>query len=296
MKRLASISIISTLLLTGPVSISVARGEGFPELITDRPDQTESSETVPPGYVQVEVGGTFVQDDEGGDVRSFSTPETLLRIGLMNQLELRLGFSGYIWERTDARDKTDHGAGDSAIGFKWKFFHEDGWMPQTALLGGLTLPTGAEGFSSERYEPSFRFAFSHTLTERVGLAYNLGMAWETFVEADGGRDAESFFQYTVAVGMDLTERVGAFAEIFGDVPMSAPGGSAHSVDAGLTYMLTDAIQLDTAAGLGISTEADDWFVTFGVSYIFPIFSRDRDRVMAPPSLAPAGLRSASRLR
>ena len=57
--------------------------------------------------------------------------------------------------------------------------------------------------------------------------------------------------------------------------MSADGGSAHSFDTGLTYMLTDNLQLDGAVGFGLSDEADDWFMTFGVSYRFP-FRRHRD--------------------
>ena len=34
-----------------------------PELITDRPDQTESSSTVPPGYVQIEVGWQHLKEE-----------------------------------------------------------------------------------------------------------------------------------------------------------------------------------------------------------------------------------------
>ena len=37
-----------------------------PELVTDRPDQTESSNLVPKGYLQLETGWSFARDDTGG--------------------------------------------------------------------------------------------------------------------------------------------------------------------------------------------------------------------------------------
>ena len=60
-----------------------------PELITDRPDQTESSVVVPPGYVQIETGWSLSRDDEGG-IRSetHQFPGTLFRIGAFNRMEL----------------------------------------------------------------------------------------------------------------------------------------------------------------------------------------------------------------
>ena len=72
-----------------------ATAEDPPELITDRPDQTESPNTVPLGFYQLELGATF-NVNEIGSFRNetLSVPETLLRIGLSDRLELRLGWSG----------------------------------------------------------------------------------------------------------------------------------------------------------------------------------------------------------
>src|SRR3989304_2578862 len=76
-----------------------------PEITTDRPDQTESSLVLPPGYVQLETGWTHVDDDEHGeDFESDSVPETLLRYGMGNRLELRFAQSGRTWEETRHSD------------------------------------------------------------------------------------------------------------------------------------------------------------------------------------------------
>jgi len=62
---------------------------------------------------------------------------------------------------------------------------------------------------------------------------------------------------------------GLFVEVFGEVPMSADGGPVHLLDAGVTYLVRPHVQLDLAAGVGLSDDAPDWFAGMGVSLRFP---------------------------
>jgi len=71
------------------------------------------------------------------------------------------------------------------------------------------------------------------------------------------------------LGYSLTDRLGAFVELFGDVPMSAPGTPATSFDGGFTYLVSENFQLDALAGVGLSDDAPDWFVGAGVTYRWP---------------------------
>ena len=69
--------------------------------------------------------------------------------------------------------------------------------------------------------------------------------------------------------MNVTgERWGAYVELFGEIPANATGRPRNSFDAGVTYLLHPKLQLDTAAGFGLSEDADDWFVGIGVSVRF----------------------------
>jgi len=233
------------------------------ELITDRPDQTESSAIVPRGYFQIETGVTY--SDEGSESRSLEYPGTLLRIGLSQRVELRLGIQGFI---SEFEGNNTTGFGDSDIGTKIYLMEESGWRPEMALLASLSMPTGKDGISTERMDPSFRFAFSHTLNDRVSLGYNLGAAWET-EPTSSGRSTLSWLQYTVTAGFGLSERFGAFVELFGDTPLSADGDTELSFDGGLTFLLRPNVQLDAALGFGLTDDAPDWFLTTGISVRFP---------------------------
>jgi hypothetical protein len=108
------------------------------DLVTDRPDQTESSETVPPGYVQFEFGWTHTEEDGHGDVTSDAFPETLVRVGVASHLELRFGFDGSVWEDADGIG-TDDGARSQR-------------GPQMEAVGGIRLATPDS--SAGRHEPA----------------------------------------------------------------------------------------------------------------------------------------------
>jgi hypothetical protein len=260
------------LLLAAPVAGQEGAAGEPPELVTDRPDQTESAETVPSGFVQVETGWVFARGDaDGVRVQAHQAPGTLVRIGALDWMEIRAGWGGYEREEVGlgpAKTEVD-GASDAELGAKFVLHRESGWRPQAALLAGVSLPVGDDAFSSERADPSFRFSLAHTLSDRFALGYNVGMAWETSLESSGDRDTLSNYLYTLALGIGLTERLGTFAEVFGEVGASADGSPAHSFDGGFTYLVRPNVQLDLSGGVGLSAAADDWFVGAGVSFRFP---------------------------
>ncbi len=60
-------------------------------IVTDRPDQTESSSTVPKGSFQIESGVLFGSSKSGGiSIRETLAPSTLFRYGITNGIEIRL--------------------------------------------------------------------------------------------------------------------------------------------------------------------------------------------------------------
>lgn len=242
-------------------------------LVTDRPDQTESTAVVPVSSVQIEAGASYGQVYGGlPRLRALAVGGTLVRVGLLPWLEGRVGFGG--WQRTEVteagvRDMIASGAGDVELQAKVRLREGGGASPSIALIPGLTLPTGEEDFGAPRAEPSLRLAVAHELSDRVGLGWNVAVARPTDVDATGREDTWSELAYTLALGIGVNERVGAFVESFGVVAAGDGAPPAHSLDGGFTFLLTPLVQLDVAAGVGISSAAEDWTLGVGLSVRLP---------------------------
>lgn len=262
-------------------SLMVGQGVEGEELVTDRPDQTESATTIAPGSVQIEAGveisvNEFVDIYGGSDStdteQKLTAPALLVRVGLLDGVELRVGGS-WIAQNFDPRNDcrkdifplppcnyyTDlSGFGDIFIGGKARLLKGDGLSPQVALLAHLTLPVGANGIAPEVIVPDIRLAVAHDLSETFSLGYNIGGAWE---------DEELTGLYTVALGLSLTDAFGCFFELYGNGPWEE--NPEHSFDSGLTWLVTNNVQLDLSSGIGLTTEAEDLFLGAGLSVRLP---------------------------
>ena len=114
-------------------------------------------------------------------------------------------------------------------------------------------------------------AQTELITDRPGkihLAAERGRR-ESEETVSGVRESLSFFTYTVALGMDVSNRWGAFVEVFGDLPVEVPGGAANSVDGGFTFLVRDNLQLDLSAGAGLTDGVPDRFLGLGLSVRIP---------------------------
>lgn len=223
-----------------------------PELITDRPDFTESSVVVPRGSVQLESGFTYEKGP--GGFRSFNAPELLSRWGVGRKWELRLGMPDYFRIRGSERAS---GFGDLLLGFKRQLGPLRGGLG-ASLIAGASFPTGARALSSNRVDPEAALTWATDLSERSSLSGMFGFGFPT---EDGER--RFIFQATVSWGRSLGGNWGAFLEYAGQFPSA--GGDIHVIHHGYTYLLTSDSQLDLHFGFGLSRAAPDFFVGAGYS-------------------------------
>ena len=232
-------------------------------LTTDRPGVGDTAYLVPPGYVQLE-GGVTVQHDRirvlQQRITTVSVPNMVIRIGLLDALELRFLGGEYVYQKTSSGDRKNHNHSVSApvVGTKLQLTKENTTIPQTALFLNLTLPYGSKGLHPDDVTPDFKIAANHALSKRVSWEGNLGAAWD-----DGLNDITGF--YTTALSLALTDKFTPFAEVFGNIN----GPSTHGFDAGFTYLALPTLQLDLSGGPALTEAATDWFIAIGVSYRLP---------------------------
>lgn len=242
-------------------------------LITDRPDFTESTDAVPAGHFQIEAGYTFTYDREGKDrLRDHTAPEFLLRIGVFEDFELRIGWNGYSWsenqtqERTDSgrrvtRESWNQGANDLSLGIKYKLFEQDGWLPHFGVIAAMSVPTGSANVGAGDVEPELVLLWAYDVNDRFSVAGNVGFAVPT---DEGDRFFQTFASFSVAYA--LTEKVGTYAEYFGFYPNTEDSDCAHSVNVGATYLINKDFQIDVRVGAGLNEEADDFFTGIGFAW------------------------------
>ncbi|RKE98954.1 transporter [Ichthyenterobacterium magnum] len=230
-------------------------------LVTDRPDATEASSTVGKGNLQIETGGLY-ESFEDNTIKSenYTYNTTLIRYGILDNMELRLG-----WDFVEGTTKVNgnklnnvtSGFSPLLLGVKVDIAEEKGVMPEIALIGHVfPLFSASQDYRPESTAIDFRFSFSHTLSEKSSLGYNLGGEW-------GNDSPEAAAIYTVAYGYSISDKFGFYAELYGDLPEDSSAN--HYWDAGFTYLVSNDLQLDAYVGTSI-TKGQDLLVGIGASY------------------------------
>ncbi len=243
------------LALAGP-----ATGQESPPLVGDRPDFTESTETIPRGRLQLETGVTRSAAD---DAEEIAAGEVLLRIGLLSRLELRVLVGSYVSTSLPGAGPDPDGLADPAIGIKVKLTDGEGARPAVALLLGTSIPIGSDELSDDEAVPDAKLALAWQLTERWGLASNINYARAVAADGTGGVDRFDQGSWSLSGAVALGGPWGAYLEYFG-ISKEEPGGDAvHFFNAGVTYLVRDDLQLDGRVGRELEADDPGWFAGVG---------------------------------
>ncbi|MBS9774698.1 MAG: transporter [Tenacibaculum sp.] len=227
-------------------------GQLSAQIITDRPDQTESSATVGRGNFQIETG---FMTEFGGDTssRSMLAPTTLFRYGLVDNLELRVVTEFEITKEAGS-DELKKGMADIQIGAKWQLFSGKG--TEIALLSHVAIPTAtATPYKGGNYGTINKISIAHDINENASIGYNVG--YDYFGEGNGN------LTYSVALGIGVNDKFGLFIEPYGEVVDFEK--HIANVDAGITYLANDNLQFDFSFGTGINHRYN--FISVGFSWL-----------------------------
>jgi hypothetical protein len=83
-------------------------------------------------------------------------------------------------------------------------------------------------------------------------------------EADDGYGIE--FLHTLGLSRNIVGDLGGYVEYIGIAPMDTGGGYLALLGTGLTYGLSEDVQLDVGLNFGLSDHADDFGVFAGMSF------------------------------
>lgn len=237
-----------------------------PTISANRPSFSDGTALVPPGHLQLETGYTFTRRNRSGTTTERqAAPEILARYRLLDRLEGQLLFGGYQFQHTStggAASDAD-GASDLGFGVRIPIEPQHGLMPTLALGGSATFGTGADAFSTGAHAvPTGKILWSYDIDGGFGLGGNFVLAYPDDGEQ---RFAQSAASVCASCAID---RFTLFGEYFVVTPYANHTGPAHSLDAGLLYLVSRCVQVDARVGFGLDDEADDFFTGAGISFLF----------------------------
>ncbi len=249
--------------------------ESMREMSTDRPDKTESPYTVDAGHIQVEMDFASLTYDrhniERSDTRveGWSFARTNLKLGLLNNVDLQLVVDS--WNSVRSVDKPGYvrsrldGFGDMTLRTKINLWGNDAGPTALALMPFVKFPTNQDDLGNRAVEGGLIVP----LAVQLGGGWSLGLMTEIDLLEDG--DAGSYHAEwinTITFGRDLTERLGAYVEFFSAVTSERHAPWVGTLDAGLTYAISDDIQIDAGVNIGLTRSADDMNPFIGLSWRF----------------------------
>jgi hypothetical protein len=235
--------IVTILILTGLNKVINAQ-----EIVTDRPDQTESSTTIPNKSFQIEMGfGSGNYDSE----RLSLLPTTLFRYGLSKSIELRFVEQLGVYNNK-ATSTTEFGLSDIELGLKLQVLKKEDIKTEIAFISHLIIPTGSSELTNTNYGTINKLAISHGLNKFLDLGYNLG--YNYFGTGNGD------ITYSLVIGIGLSDKMGMYLETFGEY--SDFTEITSNFDSGLTYLVKENLQLDFSLGLGLNQKMNYFSLGF----------------------------------
>jgi hypothetical protein len=126
----------------------------------------------------------------------------------------------------------------------------------------VKFPVGSGPASNDEFEGGLIMPFGWSFAD----GFYLGLMSEVDVLADDDGDHHVEWLNSVTLGVDLTDRIGAYIEFVGVIP--ADGRWVGQLDGGVTFACTENVQLDAGCNFGVTDSAPDFQPFVGLTIRF----------------------------
>lgn len=225
----------------------------------DRPGEGLSTGITPVGNVAWEQGLPTARYSKSGDQTATTLcADMLLRTGLSDDLELRLGWAGPTWTQVKSNGQTeeDDGLGDVSIGLKKAIDLDDDKLSM-ALLAEAIIATGNAGFTNEEDIYSLGSVVSYQYNDLVSTALTMRYEWQ---------DSNWAVSAIPSLGYRITDRWSGYSELIYRKAESVD--NQYALGTGVMYALNDRVQLDANVGVDLDGADRSYFSGLGFSVLF----------------------------
>jgi hypothetical protein len=245
------------------------------DMSTDRPDQLESPYSLDAGHFQFEMDVLRYSYDRYNPDRADVRVETVeiapvnLKVGLCNKADLQLVLQPYLSVRTHDREsgsvRNTRGFGDTDVRLKVNLWGNDGGTTAFAVMPFVKLPTSQHDLGNNSVEGGLIFPIA------IELPYGWSMGLMTefdFIRDAMGRRHHTEFVNIINFNRAIIGKLSGFVELFTSVSTERDADWIGTFDTGVTYGLTEDIQLDAGVFIGLTRSAEDLNPFVGLSWRF----------------------------
>lgn len=237
------------------------------EIETDRDSFTPAVTTVARYRTILESAYTFTDFRRGGEAHSF--PELLVRYGLTDRWELRLGWNYEIAgiPVLDGEGGSLPGEGEKEFGnrvtygSKCRLTEAEGWMPGSAIILAGATPTGGP-------ETDTHFIATYV------FGWELANRWKldaSFRYGTGSEEEDRFNEWapSVVLKVPVGEKINTHVEYFS---IFSTGKEevirAHYFSPGVHYLLSENFEIGVRVAWGLNEQATNFFANAGIGWRF----------------------------
>lgn len=240
------------------------------EIETDRDSFTPATSTVSPGRLVVEAAYSYIDNRDVPETHSF--PELLVRYGVSDLLEMRLGWnyeiggagspiSGNVPGGLDEVSTDLEEEARVVYGTKVFLTRQCGGVPESSWIVQGFTPTQGE---SNHSELSSTYVFGWELPS--GSVLDFGLRYGT------GRDEQDEFNVwapSTVFKVPLGERWKVHAEYFGVMSDGRDSETTqHFFSPGAHYLINENFEIGLRVGWGLSDQSPNFFANAGIGLQF----------------------------
>jgi len=251
------------------LSAAAAVEAGQAPICTDRPTKANAVCTVPAGKVQLETsaaGWTLTKAD-GTRSELVTIGSSFVKLGLSGRSDLQVGFTPYarLTVKQDGSRNRISGFGDVVVRYKHRLT-SDGAKVQAGVIPFVKLPTAERGLGNDKFEGGIAVPVSFALVGAVTMT--LGPELDVLADADGNGHHVAVVNL-VNLGIPVADRLTLVGEIWTNLNFD-PAGTLEqaSADAALAYAVSNRVQVDVGANLGLTRDTPDVELYGGLSVRF----------------------------
>lgn len=230
--------------------------EELPTISADRPGNTWGTEVMPHHKISWENGIGYESEVHGPATATLNT--TIVRYGIFENVELRLGTSFLLWKDDPAAQPT-FGVDPLTVGTKLKLYDGTDILPSVGVLAEFQLPcVGSKDLLPSHLAPSMYLLFENGINDWFDICYNVGAEWD-------GESATPTAFLSLCLNFAITDRLGIYVESFNY--LHPEDDNRYMAGLGLTWLASRRVQLDISAEFDFQKLGKYYSVSGGVAWL-----------------------------